>query len=176
MNGPTAAVVIFFLLMCVKCLLLSLTPFLWYDTHTHTHTHTHAHTHTHTDTHTHTQHDSAPCWWGPTRPKQLSKVRVLLEVWSLLTNTHTHTHTHTHTNTHTHSCRCTRVASAMCRTWVNDFQRHAWECLLSCISSLFSQVNWLLRFLTVRPWDPLSSLEPLPVLIKVPKQEGLAMY
>ena len=41
MNGPTAAVVIFFLLMCVKRLLLSLTPLLWYDTHTPTHTHTH---------------------------------------------------------------------------------------------------------------------------------------
>ena len=36
MNGPTAAVVIFFLLMCVKRLLLSLTPLLRYDTHTHT--------------------------------------------------------------------------------------------------------------------------------------------
>ena len=33
MNGPTAAVVIFFLLMCVKRLLLSLTPLLRYDTH-----------------------------------------------------------------------------------------------------------------------------------------------
>ena len=32
MNGPTAAVVIFFLLMCVKRLLLSLTPLLQYDT------------------------------------------------------------------------------------------------------------------------------------------------
>ena len=32
MNGPTAAVVIFFLLMCVKRLLLSLTPLLRYDT------------------------------------------------------------------------------------------------------------------------------------------------
>ena len=41
MNRPTAAVVIFFLLMCVKRLLLSLTPLLRYDTHTHTHTHTH---------------------------------------------------------------------------------------------------------------------------------------
>ena len=30
--------------MCVKCLLLSLTPLLWYDTHTHTHTHTHIYT------------------------------------------------------------------------------------------------------------------------------------
>ena len=39
-----------------------------------------------------------------------------------------------------------------------------------------SQVNWLLRFLTVQPWDPLSSLEALPVLIKVPKQEGLVVY
>ena len=38
MNGPTAAVVIFFLLMCVKRLLLSLTPLLRYDTHTHTFT------------------------------------------------------------------------------------------------------------------------------------------
>ena len=35
MNGPTAAVVIFFLLMCVKRLLFSLTPLLRYDTHTH---------------------------------------------------------------------------------------------------------------------------------------------
>ena len=33
MNGPTAAVVISFLLMCVKRLLLSLTPLLRYDTH-----------------------------------------------------------------------------------------------------------------------------------------------
>ena len=32
MNGPTVAVVIFFLLMCVKRLLLSLTPLLRYDT------------------------------------------------------------------------------------------------------------------------------------------------
>ena len=44
------------------------------------------------------------------------------------------------------------------------------------LKSFLSQVNWLLRFLTVRPWDPLSSLEPLPVLIKVPKQEGLVVY
>ena len=43
------------------------------------------------------------------------------------------------------------------------------------LKPFLSQVNWLLRFLTVRPWDPLSSLEPLPVLIKVPKQEGLVM-
>ena len=33
-----------------------------------------------------------------------------------------------------HTC----MASATCRTWVNDFQRHAWECPLSYISSLFS--------------------------------------
>ena len=38
MNGPIPAVVIFFLLMWGKCLLLSLTPFLQYDTHAHTHT------------------------------------------------------------------------------------------------------------------------------------------
>ena len=65
-------------------------------------------THTCTRTHTHPfgykwtvflrlYHNSAPCWWGPTRPKQRSKVRVLLEDWSLLTHTHIHTHTHTHT-------------------------------------------------------------------------------
>ena len=60
MNGPIAAVVIFFLLMCVKRLLLSLTPLLRYDTHTHketdkqTHTHTHTHTHTRQRTHTYT--------------------------------------------------------------------------------------------------------------------------
>ena len=29
---------------------------------------------------------------------------------------------------------------------------------------------------TVRPWDPLSSLKPLPLLIKVLKQEGLVVY
>ena len=58
MNGPTAAVVIFFLLMFMKHLLLSLTPLLRYDTHTyrhtdtHTHTHTYMHTHALTDTHT----------------------------------------------------------------------------------------------------------------------------
>ena len=33
--------------------------------------------------------------------------------------------------------KCIHVR-ATCRTWVNDFQRHAWECPLSCISSLFS--------------------------------------
>ena len=44
------------------------------------------------------------------------------------------------------------------------------------LKPFLSQVNWLLHFLTVQPWDPLSSLEPLPVLIKVPKQEGLVMY
>ena len=38
MNGRTAAVVIIFLLMCVKRLLLSLTPLFRYDTHTHKHT------------------------------------------------------------------------------------------------------------------------------------------
>ena len=37
-------------------------------------------------------HNSAPCWWGPTKPQQLSKVRVLLEAWSLFWHTHTHTH------------------------------------------------------------------------------------
>ena len=37
-GGQLPAVVIFFLLMCVKWLLLSLTPLLWYDTHKHTHT------------------------------------------------------------------------------------------------------------------------------------------
>ena len=52
MNWPTAAAVIFFLLMCVKLLLLSLTPLLRYDTHTHTrartlnYTLTYAHAHT----------------------------------------------------------------------------------------------------------------------------------
>ena len=48
-----------------------------------------------------------------------------------------------------------------------------------CLASqafFLSQVNWLLRFLTVQPWDPLSSLEPLTVLIRVPKQEGLVVY
>ena len=54
MDEPTAAGVIFFLLKCVKHLLLSLTPLLRYDTHTHTHAHTHTHTHTHTNTHTQT--------------------------------------------------------------------------------------------------------------------------
>ena len=44
------------------------------------------------------------------------------------------------------------------------------------LKSFLSQVNWLLRFLTVQVWDPLSSLEPLPVLIEVPKQEGLIVY
>ena len=42
-------------------------------------------------------HNSAPCWGGPTRPKQLSKVWVSLEALSLFD---THTHTHTHTQTH----------------------------------------------------------------------------
>ena len=61
---------------------------------------------------------------------------------------------------------------------------HEWTTFKACmrvsvvlhLKPFLSQVNWLLRFLTVQPWDPLSSLEPLPVLIKVPKQEGLVMY
>ena len=44
------------------------------------------------------------------------------------------------------------------------------------LKPFLSQVNRLLRFLTVRPWNPLSSLEPLPVVIQVPKQEGLVVY
>ena len=44
------------------------------------------------------------------------------------------------------------------------------------LKPFLSQVYWLLRFLTVWPWDPLSSLDPLPVLTKVPKQEGLVVY
>ena len=36
------------------------------------------------------QHYSAPCWWGPNRPKQLSKVRVLLKPGPFLTHIHTH--------------------------------------------------------------------------------------
>ena len=44
MNRPTAAVVIFFLLMCMKRLLLSLTPLLRYDTHTHTCARAHTYT------------------------------------------------------------------------------------------------------------------------------------
>ena len=53
--------------------------------------------------------------------------------------------------------------------------RESVRCLASQVFSL-AQVNWLLHFLTVRPWDPLSSLEPLPVLIKVLKQEGLVVF
>ena len=44
------------------------------------------------------------------------------------------------------------------------------------LKPFLSQVNWLLRLWTVRPWDPLSSLEPSPVLMKVPKQEDLVVY
>ena len=44
MNGSVAAVVIFFLLMSVKCLSLSLTPFLHFDTHTCTHIYIHTFT------------------------------------------------------------------------------------------------------------------------------------
>ena len=39
---------------------------------------------------------SAPCWWWPTRPKQLSRVGVLTQ-WRL---SFWHTHTHTHTAWH----------------------------------------------------------------------------
>ena len=42
------------------------------------------------------------------------------------------------------------------------------------LKPVLPQVNWLLRFLTVQPWDPLSSLEPLPVLIKVPETGGFS--
>ena len=50
------------------------------------------------------------------------------------------------------------------------------ESVVLYLKPFLSQRNWLLRFLTVRHWDTLSSLEPLPVLIKVPKQEGLVVY
>ena len=72
---------------------------------------------------------------------------------------------------------CARVAGAACRAWVGDFRGRA-RGSVRCfrLGPFLSQVNWLLRFLTVRAWDPLSSLEPLPVLIKVPKQEGLVVY
>ena len=69
---------------------------------------------------------------------------------------------------------CMRLASDTCGR-VNNFQRHVRESV-RCFASFLSRVNWLLRFLTVRPWDPPSSLESLPVLIKIPKQEGLVVY
>ena len=39
MSVPIAAVVIFFLVMCMKCPLSSLTRFLWHDTNTYTQMH-----------------------------------------------------------------------------------------------------------------------------------------
>ena len=56
--------------------------------------------------------------------------------------------------------------------------------LLMCVKRLLLSLTPLLRYDTyahaqtrnVRPWDPLSFLEHLPVLIKVLKQEGLVVY
>ena len=88
MNGPIAANVIFFLLMCVKCLLmLSLTHFLGHDTHRHTHTHARTHACTHTDTNPHTHpptHTPHPLIHTPT-------------------STHTHTHTRSFFDTDTYT-------------------------------------------------------------------------
>ena len=68
---------------------------------------------------------------------------------------------------------CTRVDSVTCRTWVNDFQRHARESVRCFhLEPFLSQVNWLLRFLTVRPWDPLS--EPLTCLDKGSETGGFS--
>ena len=84
MNGPIAANVIFFLLMCVKCLLmLSLTHFLGHDTHRHTHACTHARMYTHRHKPTHPSTHPHPT---PPHP-----------------HTHIHTPTSTHTHTHTHT-------------------------------------------------------------------------
>ena len=91
MNGPIAAVLISFLLMCVKCLLLSLTPFLRCDTHTHTHTHRHTQTHTHTHTHRHTHTD---------------------------TDTDTQTQTQTRTHTHTLIGRGVILACGVLLPWL----------------------------------------------------------
>ena len=42
---------------------------------------------------------------------------------------------------------------------------------------VFVQVNKLLRFFfTVRHWDPLSSLDSLPALVKLPKQVFVVSY
>ena len=41
------------------------------------------------------------------------------------------------------------------------------------LKPFLSQVDWLLRFLTVQPWEPLSFLVPLPV-DKGPKTVGFS--
>ena len=65
----------------------------------------------------------------------------------------THAHTQIHTDTHmlvcstNHDCICVWAYERL--EWVSDFQRHAREFPLACISTIqyfFVQVNWLLRF------------------------------
>ena len=70
------------------------------------------------------------------------------------------------------------------RTWLPLRVVHEWAAFGACVRAsvvlhlrpFLSQVDLLLHFLTVRTWDPLSSLEPLPVLMKVQKQDGLVVY
>ena len=114
MNRPTAAVVIFFLLVCVTCLLLSLTPkLLQYLTHTHTHTQRHstcAHPQIHVCTFPH--------------------MRALAESWhtlhTMLTYIHSQTnmlirlpppHTHTHTHMGAYACTTSKMFLPLFGAW-----------------------------------------------------------
>ena len=65
-------------------------------------------------------HYSAPCWWSPTRPKQLPKVRVLLKPGHFLT--HTHTHTHTIHNTPVFEQKISIRAEKSMRVWYITYQ------------------------------------------------------
>ena len=77
MKGPTAAVVIFYLLMHVRetSAVVSDTYTSVWHTHAHACARTHTHTHTHTRTHTHTYTHARACTYA---------------------HKHTHTHTHLH--------------------------------------------------------------------------------
>ena len=81
MNGPTAAVVIFFLLMCVERLLLSLTPFFGM-----THTCMHACAHTHTQSKKNAKSTAAACEVTPPGYKSQGSCALRRIIGPALTN------------------------------------------------------------------------------------------
>ena len=73
-------------------------------------------------------------WWGQTRPKQLPKVRVLLEAWSFFD---THTHTHTLTWNKWRAVRAVEGSPAFhAKSWVSWF---VWNQVYNLVSTYFSR-------------------------------------
>ena len=107
---------------------------------------------------------------------------VVSDSFTLVSHTHAHTHAHTHirthARTHTHVHPRMRIdlrvgnesATFMIKGICESFCWLAYQ----EFKPFLGQVDWLLHFLTVRPWDPLSSFRALTCLDKGPETGGFS--